>query len=230
MKNTFIELAEEEDAGQFLASALHRNGARTCTARLAEEADNAAPFFPPAAQLPSVCCDAVDDVSTTADDASTTAPSIPASPDTPRLGSADAPRSKVMLQIPLEVESGFLPMVQEVCSATFDATTGRLSLDLRVVLGPWPAATLPAAVSSMEVLPVPAARAAVRKRAPAHGPGAEKSQLVCCHWKNKGWCRYQDTCKFQHPEHKRGVGSAGDHGKVSQTGQPCRRHSTPGGL
>mmetsp|Transcript_80652 Transcript_80652/g.218438 ORF Transcript_80652/g.218438 Transcript_80652/m.218438 type:complete len:355 (+) Transcript_80652:76-1140(+) len=50
------------------------------------------------------------------------------------------------------------------------------------------------------------------KRASATGTGAqragEKSAMVCCHWKNKGWCKFQDTCKFQHPDHKRGVGLA----------------------
>jgi hypothetical protein len=35
----------------------------------------------------------------------------------------------------------------------------------------------------------------------------EKSQMVCRHWKSKGWCRYQCQCKFLHPENKRGVGA-----------------------
>jgi hypothetical protein len=40
-------------------------------------------------------------------------------------------------------------------------------------------------------------------------PGKARSTIVvCCHWKNKGWCRYQDKCNFAHPEHKRGVGMA----------------------
>lgn len=30
--------------------------------------------------------------------------------------------------------------------------------------------------------------------------------VVCCHWKNKGWCRFATSCKFAHPQHKRGVG------------------------
>merc|ERR1711933_450397 len=34
---------------------------------------------------------------------------------------------------------------------------------------------------------------------------AEKSQMVCRHWKSKGWCRYGSECKFLHPENKRGV-------------------------
>jgi len=32
------------------------------------------------------------------------------------------------------------------------------------------------------------------------------SPLVCCHWKNKGFCKYLNACKFQHPAHKRGIG------------------------
>jgi hypothetical protein len=50
------------------------------------------------------------------------------------------------------------------------------------------------------------------RRAGAKGAGArpagEKSFMVCCHWKNKGWCKYKDTCKFQHPDHKKGAGLA----------------------
>jgi len=50
------------------------------------------------------------------------------------------------------------------------------------------------------------------RRAGAKGAGArpagEKCSMVCCHWKNKGWCKYQDTCKFQHPDHKKGAGLA----------------------
>jgi hypothetical protein len=42
--------------------------------------------------------------------------------------------------------------------------------------------------------------------------------VVCCHWKNKGWCRYEDLCKFAHPEHKRGVGISG-----SSVGGPASR-------
>lgn len=41
------------------------------------------------------------------------------------------------------------------------------------------------------------------------------SQMVCCHWKNKGWCKYQSSCRFQHPAHKQGIGGA--------TGVPGKR-------
>lgn len=37
--------------------------------------------------------------------------------------------------------------------------------------------------------------------------GKPAATAVCCHWKQKGWCAYKDTCKFLHPEHKRGVGA-----------------------
>jgi len=36
--------------------------------------------------------------------------------------------------------------------------------------------------------------------------GSAKPPAVCCHWKNKGWCRYGTSCKFWHPDHKRGIG------------------------
>jgi hypothetical protein len=38
--------------------------------------------------------------------------------------------------------------------------------------------------------------------------GAEKSVMVCRHWKSKGFCKLEDKCKFLHPDHKRGPTSA----------------------
>lgn len=59
------------------------------------------------------------------------------------------------------------------------------------------------------------ARAAASGEAPGGGPQGddalglgEKSQMVCRHWKTKGWCRMEGQCKFLHPEHKRGSGVA----------------------
>jgi len=40
---------------------------------------------------------------------------------------------------------------------------------------------------------------------PNAGAAAEKSVMVCRHWKSKGWCRMEADCKFLHPDHKRGV-------------------------
>mmetsp|Transcript_11216 Transcript_11216/g.20462 ORF Transcript_11216/g.20462 Transcript_11216/m.20462 type:complete len:266 (+) Transcript_11216:53-850(+) len=43
-------------------------------------------------------------------------------------------------------------------------------------------------------------------------PGASQERItaedekVCRHWKNKGWCRFQNTCKFLHTPSKRGEG------------------------
>jgi len=34
---------------------------------------------------------------------------------------------------------------------------------------------------------------------------AERSVMVCRHWKSKGWCRLESKCKFLHPEHKCGI-------------------------
>merc|ERR1719379_1197695 len=43
---------------------------------------------------------------------------------------------------------------------------------------------------------------------------AERSIMVCRHWKSKGWCRLEGNCKFLHPENKRGVSAPGGRGKV----------------
>jgi hypothetical protein len=42
--------------------------------------------------------------------------------------------------------------------------------------------------------------------------------MVCRHWENKGWCKYQDQCKFAHPEHRRGAcaGSSNSVGNKAQ--------------
>jgi len=40
------------------------------------------------------------------------------------------------------------------------------------------------------------------------GEDQEKAVMVCRHWKTKGWCRMEGNCKFLHPAHKCGVGSA----------------------
>jgi len=45
----------------------------------------------------------------------------------------------------------------------------------------------------------------------------EKSVMVCRHWKTKGWCRLEANCKFQHPEHKRGVSGVPKASGISST-------------
>jgi len=34
---------------------------------------------------------------------------------------------------------------------------------------------------------------------------ADKSIMVCRHWKSKGFCRLESKCKFLHPQHKCGI-------------------------
>jgi hypothetical protein len=65
---------------------------------------------------------------------------------------------------------------------------------------------------------------AVRQAESEDGSDHEKSVMVCRHWKSKGWCRMEGSCKFAHPEHKRGVGSVAASGIVAPTSE---QHSAP---
>jgi hypothetical protein len=56
----------------------------------------------------------------------------------------------------------------------------------------------------------------------------EKSQMVCRHWKSKGWCRYESQCKFLHPANKCGV-SAKVLGEDSDVPLPHRSTRRRGG-
>lgn len=47
---------------------------------------------------------------------------------------------------------------------------------------------------------------------------SEKSVMVCRHWKSKGFCRLEATCKFLHPEHKRGTMPAAPAAKAAPSG------------
>eukprot|EP00747_Dinoflagellata_sp_TGD_P050951 gnl/TRDRNA2_/TRDRNA2_147065_c1_seq1.p1 gnl/TRDRNA2_/TRDRNA2_147065_c1~~gnl/TRDRNA2_/TRDRNA2_147065_c1_seq1.p1 ORF type:complete len:464 (-),score=63.90 gnl/TRDRNA2_/TRDRNA2_147065_c1_seq1:138-1529(-) len=49
----------------------------------------------------------------------------------------------------------------------------------------------------------------------AAADAAEKSVMVCRHWKSKGFCRMEDQCKFLHPEHKRGTAAPPPKGSAS---------------
>jgi hypothetical protein len=51
----------------------------------------------------------------------------------------------------------------------------------------------------------------------------DKSQMVCKHWKSKGWCRYQSQCKFLHPENKRGISAKEEHCEVPSLNRSRRR-------
>lgn len=87
----------------------------------------------------------------------------------------------------------------EVRGQSIDPVTGEVFLNLRLAL------CAPAAAAPLPPRPVPR-RARTGPAVPADSR-AVKSAMVCCHWKNKGWCRYEDGCRFLHPEHKRGIGA-----------------------
>ena len=89
---------------------------------------------------------------------------------------------------------------------------------------PAPESATPADDVPPEVPLPPAQRRETRAKT---APTGAKSSMVCCHWKNKGWCRYQENCRFAHPEHKRGVGlNAGKGAAVASTPSG----SSPGGV
>lgn len=56
--------------------------------------------------------------------------------------------------------------------------------------------------------PSPAALVAPAALAAPAAPAAPAARSVCRHWRQKGWCQFQDACHFAHPEHLRG-GAAG---------------------
>lgn len=123
-----------------------------------------------------------------------------------------------------------------VHNQTVDPASGRLLLDLRFALGlPQPCAGVEAAQLSATATPpftvrplsspvqagvsrdknvllpgVPGHTGTSPHRGGGMSPSTESSPasspLVCCHWKNKGFCKYLNACKFQHPAHKRGIG------------------------
>lgn len=62
------------------------------------------------------------------------------------------------------------------------------------------------------------------------GQISRMSHMVCCHWKNKGWCKFQATCRFQHPADKRGVGkSLRVHPRQAKKGASGSATATPAG-
>lgn len=135
--------------------------------------------------------------------------------------------AEVVLQVPLRVQSGH-PLARGASSGfEFDVTHegGQTIIRLRVGAGQpgdvalaSPPAVAPARstvagqglqassprTSKDGGAPAPPRRASAA--AAGARPAGEKGLVVCRHWKNKGWCKFQDTCKFQHPDHKRGVG------------------------
>lgn len=215
VKNTFIDVEEVgEQANQ--EDDLYQRGARSCAARFST---CATPKFIP--------CQSFWNDTPVAGDAIPSPPIAPppfAEPEggsdegeeaTPpgvehKAGTRGNPKVQVQLQVPLEVNPEVAKLLSEVpnflrvqlAGTSIDHNTGGVVLDVRMVL---------AANRGM-----PAAQAGAATAPGIETPQSGSSQgspgrrrLVCCHWKNKGWCRYQDNCKFLHPPHKRGIGASG---------------------
>jgi len=127
----------------------------------------------------------------------------------------------VMVQVPLQVQwdtntplgCGPPNASVTVLSQNVDAKTGAVSMDLCVVLSP--PGTSPEGASlthmprSWQQLRQSGSSAALqRATAKPSATAAEKRDSVCCHWKKKGRCRYEDSCKFMHPTEQREIGDA----------------------
>jgi len=127
--------------------------------------------------------------------------------------------TNMMVQVPLQVQwdtstplgCGPPNAAVAVLSQNVDARTGAVSMDISVVLSP--PGTSPEGPSSARM---PRLRQQLRQSGSSAAPkrtntspgflAAGKRDSVCCHWKKKGWCRYQDSCKFMHPAEQRGIG------------------------
>jgi len=126
----------------------------------------------------------------------------------------------VVVQVPLQLQcDANAPLARgpagadvAVLSQEMDAKTGAMALHVRVVLSP-PGVSPKDFLSTcmpQQQPPQESATSAAQRRARV-SPGAtaaKKRDMVCCHWKTKGWCRYEDSCGFMHPEGKRGMGGA----------------------
>jgi hypothetical protein len=123
----------------------------------------------------------------------------------------------VVLQVPLRLQGANIALLGcknmdtsvIVEEQEIDAETDAVSLQLKVLLMPPTinAETLPKSLSLQQLLS-PSLASATLKRPRQTTPGeaaAKTRDMVCCHWKNKGWCRYGNDCKFMHPVDKCGL-------------------------
>jgi len=153
-----------------------------------------------------------------------------------------APAEKtVMLQIPLQVAAAH-PLAAGVVSGLEVSLLetrledGCMIINLRVDVGAGGAVAFEPSLAPVPVAPAPApapaparTRAVLAKHQLGSGKAApravERSAMVCCHWKNKGFCKYGNSCKFLHPEHKRGAGLPGGGlaGSAVQAQRPAPR-------
>jgi hypothetical protein len=139
--------------------------------------------------------------------------------------SSDAGAQKQMLvEVPISVPAEFaanatafgnriqVTLLQTLAQSNVDGTSEDVVVDLRFRLS--------VAASEVPAVPVPLLLAEAVPPIPTSAPPAKSpsTSAVCCHWKQKGWCAYQNTCKFSHPEHKRGVGAGSSSKKNRQRG------------
>jgi hypothetical protein len=130
-------------------------------------------------------------------------------------------QQQVLVEVPVTVPAEFasnaaafgnriqVEILQTLAQTDFDTTSEEIVVDVKFRLG--------VAASKVPAVPVHLLLAEAVPPVPAPPTPAKPTSTtaVCCHWKQKGWCAYQNTCKFSHPEHKRGVG-AGSSGKKNR--------------
>lgn len=177
------------------------------TARFCDTNNSPGQFFPSADALTTP-------VSSSSAAASSLSSMLPAPAFAPAASPFDG---GLTLRIPLEMVPGLATMPQEMLSRArvIVRSVCAGAIDLQVQLSPpsatdfhgfqavipWPMAMPPQSGSSGK-----AARPKNTEKRQDASSG--DSNMVCCHWKNKGWCKFQASCKFAHPEHKMGVGSS----------------------
>lgn len=228
VKNTFIDVSPDGSEEDLASQTLHDHGARTCLARmlsddspqqlLARTAGLAVPSAAsPMVSTPTPQSRADAAASGLRDPRLLLASSLAAAgpdegqetPPPPALGAPEAPARKVLVQIPLELASG-APALEalrvDVQEGTVDPATGKVVFSLTVTLSP------PRGVAAIASDLKPSVPSAQLQQQGA--PGVDAAALpgrrpaVCRHWRSKGWCNYQGSCKFQHPESMRGVDAA----------------------
>lgn len=116
----------------------------------------------------------------------------------------------LLLQIPLDpvLQSAISANAQVMITNTILGVDGNpASIELRILLNPPSCPTAPHFVERGRSRKTDANMSFSGEGAPASGGGEKR--MVCCHWKNKGFCKFESGCKFMHPAHKQGVGKPG---------------------
>lgn len=209
VKNTFIDIVSAEPEESLEWSLLCRD-VKTCMARFSQSTPQLLPE-----ELMESSSEGQTDVSE--DDGTVVEQATFLSLEKP-VG------SHVHVNIPLDVmcttepsPSNIQKIPQVVVTGTsFDTEKGCTIIDLRVCLqgtnvivpnrdGARATASPGIVVQAVDVTSISANKSPKRS--------AEESKpsknAVCRHWRSKGWCKYQTTCRFLHPEHKQGVAKKG---------------------